>query len=57
MNLGRLCRFSKICPAYSGKVTINETPLLLHRNVFCNRGYKGWKNCELYDSFEKSEEE
>ncbi|MGE4586635.1 MAG: hypothetical protein AB7D05_04765 [Mangrovibacterium sp.] len=47
-NLGRLCPLSKTCPVYRGKVKVENTSLLLVRNVFCNRGEKGWNNCKRY---------
>lgn len=47
-NLGRRCIFSKECSVYQGQKTINSIPLTIHKNVFCNNGEKGWKNCEIY---------
>ncbi|RIJ47546.1 hypothetical protein D1614_13205 [Maribellus luteus] len=48
MNLGSRCRFARECDIFQGKVAVN-TPLPIYRNVFCNRGIKGWKNCEKYN--------
>jgi hypothetical protein len=43
-----LCQYIKTCPIYQGKQETNGAPLALYKNVFCNRGYKGWENCEHY---------
>jgi hypothetical protein len=47
-NLGRLCPFAKACPVYHGNIKIENTSLFLVKNVFCNRGERGWKNCRRY---------
>ncbi len=51
-NLGKLCPFSTDCPVYQEKLTIDRISPFLIKNVFCNRGYKGWKNCERYKQAE-----
>lgn len=43
-----LCQYIKTCPIYQGMEDLNGTPLVIYKNVFCNRGYKGWNNCERY---------
>jgi len=44
-----ICPYIKECPVFQGKVaTNNGTPLTIYKNVFCNRGLKGWNNCEQY---------
>ena len=43
--LGRLCPFAKSCPVYQEKLIIEHMSSYLIKNVFCNRGHKGWKNC------------
>ncbi len=56
-NLGNRCRFADSCPIFKGELKVSETPLPIHRNVFCNRGMKGWKNCERFvDLDEKNPE-
>jgi hypothetical protein len=45
---GKLCPFYKSCPTYQGKIKLERISTLLIRNVFCNRGYMGWKNCERF---------
>jgi hypothetical protein len=47
MYLGKRCRFADDCSIFKGDTRL-DIPLALHRNVFCNRGQKGWKNCERY---------
>ena len=48
MNLGTRCRFAGDCEIFQGRKVISETPLPIYRNVFCNRGMKGWKNCDEF---------
>jgi len=43
-----ICQYRKECPVFQGKVATNGTPLAIYKNVFCNRGIKGWSNCEQY---------
>ncbi len=47
-NYRNRCRFAIECPIYNGEVKVNDTPLTIYRNVFCNRGIKGWNNCERF---------
>lgn len=56
MNLGTQCRFSDDCPVYKGETKVNDMPLHLLRNVFCHRGYKGWKNCTRFNLLEQDAE-
>lgn len=51
-NLGNRCQYADICPVFKGEEKVSETPLSIYRNVFCNRGVKGWKNCKKYDEYE-----
>lgn len=48
MNLGSRCRFADECTLYQGEEEI-KIELSIFRNVFCNRGLKGWKNCDRYN--------
>lgn len=48
INTGQRCPFAQQCPVYSGEVQIENTSLYLIKNVFCNRGKKGWYNCNRY---------
>ncbi len=48
MNYGKRCHFANQCEIYKGKKQVKEMPLFLYRNVFCNRGEKGWNNCKQY---------
>lgn len=43
-----ICQYAKDCPHFQGKENASKIPLRLYQNVFCKRGIKGWKNCELY---------
>lgn len=56
MNLGLRCGYAEECPVYQGKTEVNEMPLHLLRNVFCNRGQKGWKNCARFRLLEQGAE-
>ena len=46
--LVHICQYRIECPVFQGKEATNGTPLSLYKNVFCNRGPKGWNNCEQY---------
>jgi hypothetical protein len=47
-RLGKRCPYAKECPVYQEKLLIDRISPFLIKNVFCNRGYKGWKNCERF---------
>jgi len=47
MNLGSRCQFAEECSLFQGEEK-TKIPLPIFRNVFCNRGMKGWKNCDRY---------
>ena len=47
-NLGKRCTYAEKCPVYKGITEANGMPLHIHRNVFCNRGIRGWNNCEQF---------
>ncbi|MBN1185243.1 MAG: hypothetical protein JXB49_23360 [Bacteroidales bacterium] len=54
-NLGSKCKYADECPYYNGKEEMVNSSLHVVRNVFCNRGMRGWKNCSRYISLEKIE--
>jgi hypothetical protein len=56
MNLGMRCGYAEECPVYRGETEVKDISLHLLRNVFCNRGNKGWKNCSRYSLLEKGAE-
>ena len=56
MHLGKLCKYASECPVYNGQVEDLRTPHFLIRNVFCNRGIKGWKNCKRFVLLEENAE-
>lgn len=43
-----ICPYTKHCELYQGEKVIEQTPLLIYKNVFCHRGLKGWNNCSHY---------
>ena len=53
MELGRLCKYAQECPVYQDKVKDIGKPIFLIRNVFCNRGIKGWSNCARFNALEE----
>lgn len=55
MNLGKLCEYASDCPVYQKKIKNPGRPISLVRNVFCNRGIKGWKNCKRFLAVEAGE--
>lgn len=55
MNLGKLCRYSGECSVYNDENKRIEKPLFIIKNVFCNRGYKGWSNCKRFSLYEQGE--
>lgn len=55
MNLGLLCRYADKCPLYKGSDKKQDMPLHILRNVFCNRGMKGWKNCIRFHKFRQED--
>ena len=48
-----LCQYIKTCPIYQGEDESISTPLSIYKNVFCNRGFRGWDNCKQFKEFEK----
>lgn len=54
-NTGNRCRFAVECSIFKGEEKISKTPLMIYRNVFCNRGIKGWKNCVRFKELDNSE--
>ncbi len=55
MNLGSRCQFAGECPIFQGEEE-TKIELSIFRNVFCNRGHKGWKNCDRYNELITKEE-
>ena len=53
MQLGKLCKYASDCPAYQNKIKDIGKPIFIIRNVFCNRGIKGWSNCERFNALEE----
>ncbi len=55
MNLGKLCKHAKRCSVYQDTNNEINKPVFLIRNVFCNRGVKGWNNCLRFFNYEKGD--
>ncbi|MFW6370490.1 MAG: hypothetical protein ACOC10_04715 [Bacteroidota bacterium] len=53
MNLGKLCKYARECSVYKNNNNELKKPVFLIRNVFCNRGAKGWNNCLRYTSYQE----
>jgi len=56
MHLGKLCKYAGECTVYQDENREIEKPLFLVRNVFCNRGKKGWYNCQRFLAYEEGKE-
>jgi len=56
MHLGKLCKYAKECTVYQDENKEIEKPIFLVRNVFCNRGKKGWYNCQRFLAYEEGKE-
>lgn len=55
MYLGKVCKYAKDCSVYQNTNKNIKNPIYLVRNVFCNRGLKGWSNCKRYLALEAGE--
>ncbi len=55
MNLGKRCKYAKECPVFQNQLETVGKPIFLIRNVFCNRGYKGWGNCQRFLALEQGQ--
>lgn len=53
MHLGKLCKYAKECTVYQNENDEIKKPIFLVRNVFCNRGKKGWFNCKRFLTYEE----
>ncbi|MBN2635188.1 MAG: hypothetical protein JXR61_02880 [Prolixibacteraceae bacterium] len=53
MQLGKLCKYAKNCPVYQNEIADLNKPIMIIRNVFCNRGIKGWTNCARFNALEE----
>jgi hypothetical protein len=52
-NLGKRCKYADNCSLFKGIRIPENMTKSVWRNVFCNRGEKGWANCTEYEQFEK----
>ncbi len=53
MNLGKLCKYATGCSVYQDNNRELKKPVFLIRNVFCNRGIKGWNNCLRFMNYQE----
>lgn len=53
MNLGKVCKYAGKCSVYQNNNNELNKPVFLIRNVFCNRGSKGWYNCLRFLKYEE----
>ncbi len=56
MQFERVCKYASDCPVYRNKIPDLGKPLFLIRNVFCNRGIKGWSNCIRFKALESGKQ-
>jgi hypothetical protein len=56
MHLGKLCKYAGECTVYQNENNEVKKPIFLVRNVFCNRGAKGWNNCMRYQAYEEGKQ-
>ena len=54
MSSKNYCIHRNKCPIYKGETISEENKLIIHKNVFCQRGHKGWRNCNDYLIFENT---
>jgi hypothetical protein len=54
MHLGKVCPYADTCPVYHEEVEGMKRPTYLIKNVFCNRGIKGWRNCKRFNLLEEN---
>ena len=52
-TLRKRCRYADDCDLFKGNGIPQHMTLSLWRNVFCNRGIKGWSNCDTFQLYEK----
>ncbi len=54
--LGKLCKYADRCSVYQESYSGFSTPIHIIKNVFCNRGIRGWENCQRYRLYEQGED-
>ncbi len=55
MTRNKKCIYTEACEIYLGKTSVKDQKLIIHKNVFCHRGEKGWENCKEYVTFKNKE--
>jgi hypothetical protein len=46
------CKYSTTCPVFQGTLKEEDKPSFVSRNIFCNRGFKGWNACKRFHVYE-----
>lgn len=54
MHRNSKCKHTSNCSIYSGQESA-KLDIMLHRNIFCYRGIKGWSDCERYNQLQKTQ--
>lgn len=49
-----ICIHKELCKIYQGETADDKNKLMVYKNVFCHRGYRGWKNCNEYLNFDNT---
>jgi hypothetical protein len=50
------CKYYQTCTIYQGLESTGHMSLMIYKNVFCNRGEKGWLGCEKHMYLNKCQE-
>ncbi len=50
-----ICKYAPQCPIYQGKELENINSLVVYKNVFCERGPRGWNNCKQFLIFKNGD--
>lgn len=53
MHLGKRCKYANECPVFQEKNNTIDKPIYIIKNVFCNRGIKGWSICKRFQLLEE----
>lgn len=55
MQKSRTCKYANECLVYKGEIDTKVSSTTIIRNVFCNRGIKGWSNCKKFQALEQDQ--
>ena len=48
----RKCKYSATCPIFIGTLKEEDKPTFMYKNIFCNRGVRGWNACKRFQVYE-----